>query len=110
MVFGPVSERFGICFGKLRADFCPVLDRCWPGVEDTRPEGRIYCPTHATARVKIVFGRCTNPTVLTVEINLNHPPNPDRNRAKTVDVRKKMAVRTLPQERAPDGRPSIGTP
>ncbi len=31
-------------------------------------------------------------------MEINYPPDPDRNRANTVDVRRRMAVRTLTRE------------
>ncbi len=33
-------------------------------------------------------------------LKINYPPDPDRNRANTVDLRRGMAVRTLPREGA----------
>ncbi len=33
-----------------------------------------------------------------MKIKINYPPDPGRNRATTADLRKKMAVRTLPRE------------
>ncbi len=65
------------------------------GCDGWRPEktnsGPAALPTGGPDMAQLYFGQ---------NANLNYPPDPDRNRAKTVDVRRNMAVRTLPREGA----------